>query len=162
MKQKALSVLFIIFLLFFFTLNLLNDDVEISNSERRKLKQFPNFSLEDIFDGSFMEDFDSYTVDQFVFRDEFRTIKANINYNLFKKLDNNGIYVLNNYIFKSEYPTNIKSIDNFNTDLKDIEYTIEWLVKRYTDDEIILYGCSGDEYKYTRNSNYDEKIIECE
>ena len=41
-----------------------------------------------------------------------------------------------------------------------IEYTIEWLVKRYTDDEIILDGCSGDEYIYTRNSNYDEKIIE--
>lgn len=39
------------------------------------------------------------------------------------------------------------------------EYPIEWLVKRYTDDEIILNGCSGDEYKYTRNSNYDEKII---
>ena len=43
-----------------------------------------------------------------------------------------------------------------------IEYTIEWLVKRYTDDEIILDGCSGDEYIYTRNSNYDEKIIESE
>ena len=29
-------------------------------------------------------------------------------------------------------------------------------------DEIILNGCSGDEYRYTRNSNYDEKIVECE
>lgn len=51
---------------------------------------------------------------------------------------------------------------NFNTDLKDREYTIEWLVKRYTDDEIILNGCSGDEYKYYRNSEYSERIIECE
>ena len=49
-----------------------------------------------------------------------------------------------------------------NYENKEKEYTIEWLVKNYTDDEIILYGCSGDEYKYTRNSNYDEKIIECE
>ena len=42
------------------------------------------------------------------------------------------------------------------------EYIFEWLVKKYTDDEIILNGCSGDEYRYTRNSNYDEKIVECE
>lgn len=42
-----------------------------------------------------------------------------------------------------------------------IEYSVEWLVKRYTDDEIILKGCSEDEYKYSRNDNYDEKIIEC-
>lgn len=53
---------------------------------------------------------------------------------------------------------------NFITDYdnQEKEYTIEWLVKKYSDDEIILSGCSGDEYKYTRNSNYDEKIIECE
>ena len=57
-----------------------------------------------------------------------------------------------------------KSGYNFITDYdnQEKEYTIEWLVKKYSDDEIILSGCSGDEYKYTRNSNYDEKIIECE
>lgn len=41
-------------------------------------------------------------------------------------------------------------------------YSIEWTVKSYTDDEIILNGCSGDEYKYFRNSNYEEKIIKCD
>ncbi len=50
-------------------------------------------------------------------------------------------------------------INNYENQEK--EYTIEWLVKSYTDDEIILRGCSGDEYRYIRNSNYDEKIIEC-
>ncbi len=39
-------------------------------------------------------------------------------------------------------------------------YSLEWTVKSYTDDEIVLNGCAGDEYKYTRNSKYDEKIIE--
>ncbi len=53
---------------------------------------------------------------------------------------------------------------NFITNYEDQEkeYNFEWLVKKYTDDEIILNGCSGDEYRYTRNSNYDEKIVECE
>ena len=60
-----------------------------------------------------MEDFDEYTIDQFILRDNFRNIKANFNYNVLRKLDNNGIYVVDDYVFKSEYPTNKKSIDNF-------------------------------------------------
>lgn len=51
---------------------------------------------------------------------------------------------------------------NFNTNSNNNEYTIEWLVKRYTDDEITLNGCSGDEYKYCRNSDCLERIIECD
>ena len=113
MKEKILSTLFICFLIFFMILNILIKDVDISDSERRKLKKFPEISIENVMDGSFMEDLDEYTVDQFVFRNTFRTIKAKVNYNIYQKLDNNGIYVIDDYIFKSEYPTNIKSIDNF-------------------------------------------------
>ena len=32
---------------------------------------------------------------------------------LFRKIDNNGIYVISDNIFKTEYPTNINSINNF-------------------------------------------------
>ena len=113
MKEKTLSISFFVFLLSFFVINLFVKDVDISKSERRKLQQFPKITISNIINGDFMEDFDSYTVDQFVFRDQFRTIKANVNYNIFQKLDNNGIYVINNNIFKTEYPTNLKSIDNF-------------------------------------------------
>ena len=113
MKEKILSISFVCFLTFFLFLNILIKDTDISDSERRKLKKFPQISVENIMDGSFMEDLDEYTVDQFVFRNTFRTIKAKVNYNLFGKLDNNGIYVIDDYIFKTEYPTNIKSIENF-------------------------------------------------
>ena len=113
MKEKILSISFICFLFFFLFLNILIKDTDISESERRNLKKFPKISIENIMDGSFMENLDEYTVDQFVFRNVFRTIKAKVNYNIFQKLDNNGIYVIDDYIFKSEYPTNIKSIDNF-------------------------------------------------
>ena len=33
---------------------------------------------------------------------------------------------------------------------------IYWLLKSYTDDEIILQGCNGDEYRYYRNKNMIE------
>lgn len=113
MKDKIISILFVAFLFIFLILNLLINDKLISYSERRKLETFPKISIEDIMDTSFQNDFDKYALDQFIFRDNFRSLKANINYNVFNKLDNNGIYVVDDYIFKSEYPTNIKSINNF-------------------------------------------------
>ena len=45
--------------------------------------------VNNILDKSFMEDFDSYVLDQFVLRDYFREIKAHINYDIFRKIDNN-------------------------------------------------------------------------
>ena len=113
MKNKIISITFVSFLVIFFLLNLLKNDESISIIERRNLAKLPELSIKDIMDTSYMKDFDKYTLDQFIFRDIFRAIKAKINYNIFKKLDNNGIYIVDNYIFKSEYPTNIKSIDSF-------------------------------------------------
>ena len=121
MKNKILSILFVLFLIVIFNLNIFIKDIEISKSERRKLKTFPKITLSNIIDGKFMEDFDEYTTDQFILRDNFRNIKANFNYNILRKLDNNGIYVKNDYIFKSEYPINIKSIDNFINKINNIQ-----------------------------------------
>ena len=121
MKNKVLSVLFVSFLLLFLFLSIFVSDNEISKTERRKLKNFPKFTTSNMFSRKFMEDFDEYTTDQFIFRDNFRNIKANVNYNILKKLDNNGIFVVDDYIFKSEYRVNVKSIDNFVTKINYIQ-----------------------------------------
>lgn len=147
MKEKILSISFVLFLTIFFILNIFIKDIDISSSERRKLEKFPKISMENIFDGSFMEDFDLYTVDQFVFRDEFRTIKANVNYNIFKKLDNNGIYVIDDYIFKSEYPINIKSIENF---IDKINLASSFL----SPNNKVYYAIIPDKNYYVNNSKY--------
>ena len=98
-------------------------------------------------DGSFMEDFDLYTVDQFIFRDKFRNIKANVNYNIFKKLDNNGIFVIDDYIFKSEYPMNIKSIENF---IDKINLISSFL----SPNNKVYYSIIPDKNYYINNSKY--------
>lgn len=147
MKEKILSVLFVSFLLFFFVLNIIIYDTDISKSERRKLEKFPKLSISEIINGSFMKDFDKYTIDQFVFRDEFRNIKANTNYNVFKKIDNNGIYVVDDYIFKSEYPTNIKSIDNFINKINSIETYLTPNNKKY-------YSIIPDKNYYVKDDKY--------
>lgn len=66
---------------------------EFSATERRKLEQFPEISVASIFNGNFMEKFETYTLDQFPLRDEFRSIKAAFHKYAFGQMDNNGIYI---------------------------------------------------------------------
>lgn len=81
-----------------------------SDSERRKLAQMPEIKTESILNGSFMTDFESYTLDQFPLRDSFRTLKSMaVFYGLGQK-DNNDIYIADGYAAKLEYPLNEKSI----------------------------------------------------
>lgn len=147
MKDKIISISFISFLLVFFLLNLFIKDELISFSERRKLKQIPLMSLENIVDKTYMEEFDQYVLDQFVFRDTFRSIKANVNYNLFKKLDNNDIYVVDDYIFKTEYPTNIKSIDSFINKLNNMN-------NYFTDNNNVYFSIIPDKNYYLDSDKY--------
>ena len=49
---------------------------DISESERRKLAQMPEISVDTIFSGKFMTNFEDFTLDQFPLRDRFRTLKA--------------------------------------------------------------------------------------
>ncbi len=85
---------------------------EFSDSERRKLAQFPEISPGAVEDGSFIEKFENYTQDQFSMRDTFRTIKAFSTYYMFGQLDNNGIYMKDGYAAKLEYPLNEESVNH--------------------------------------------------
>lgn len=83
---------------------------EYSNAERRKLAQMPELGLESLADGSFMEDFEDYTLDQFPARDSFRTLKSLIHYYGLGFSDNNGIYIAGGSAAKQEYPLNTESV----------------------------------------------------
>lgn len=109
MKDKIIVFTFLSFITIFSISHLVLKDDIVSNTERRKLKTFPKFSLT----SDYITEIDDYLLDHFPLRDTFRSIKAKFNYNILNKLDNNGIYLKDNYIFKSNYPTNNKSISNF-------------------------------------------------
>ena len=83
-----------------------------SDSERRELAKFPKFSVETMLDGSFMEDFESYTLDQFPFRDLFRKLKARIVFDVWGQKDNNDIYIADGYASKMEYPLSKPMLDH--------------------------------------------------
>lgn len=77
-------------------------DKEYSESERRKLKQKPELTIETILDGRFMSNFEDYNLEQFPFRDAFRSLKAITSL----KSDNNDIYVVDGVINSMDYPLN--------------------------------------------------------
>ncbi|MBQ5916226.1 MAG: hypothetical protein IIW95_04375 [Lachnospiraceae bacterium] len=83
-----------------------------SDSERRELAKYPKFSVESMMDGSFMEDFESYTLDQFPFRDLFRKLKARIVFDVWGQKDNNDIYIADGYASKMEYPLSKPMLDH--------------------------------------------------
>lgn len=83
---------------------------DVSQTERRPLEQMPELTLDSLLDTQFMQDFESYTLDQFPLRDGFRTLKALFhNYALLQK-DNNGIYIADGYAAKLEYPLNSEAV----------------------------------------------------
>ncbi len=99
---------------------MLKPSVEISESERRKLAQMPEFTIENVIDGNFMSQFEDYTTDQFPMRDSFRRIKSMTAFGVFMQKDNNGIYVADGHAAKIEYPLNKSSVNSAVDKLKKI------------------------------------------
>ncbi len=116
MKDKIKYVIGISSLLItLFTLSVINclkPQAEFSDSERRKLKQRPEWSTELLLSNRMGDAFEGYAMDQFPFRDTFRRIKAYTLYNLFQEKDNNGIYISNGFAEKLNYPLKEASLSN--------------------------------------------------
>lgn len=70
----TVSIIIVVLLTLFITLPKKN----FSSNENRFLEKFPSISIEDIFDGSFMSDFESFVEDHFPFREFFLNLKTNV------------------------------------------------------------------------------------
>lgn len=101
-------------------LNIIVQDKEISYSERRHLLRVPSFTVESLLSGDFFEDYEKYSLDQFPFRDGFRSLKAYIKLNIFNQKDNKLIYIVDDNINKMEYPLNEKAIINAANKLNEV------------------------------------------
>lgn len=112
MKNIVVTFCFIIMISGFMLANIIVPDAEFSFSERRKLTGSPEFSFEKLMNGELFEQFEEYTLDQFVLRDTFRGLKAFGSYYLFNQKDNNNIYIIDGNINKIEYPLDERSVFN--------------------------------------------------
>lgn len=112
MKKEAKFTVLLLAILFFgvSVVCWFQPAAEYSVTERRKLEQFPKLTLERVAEGTFMADFEDYALDQFPLRDGFRSLKAWVTRIIFRKCDNNGIYVEDGYAVKMEYPLKEESL----------------------------------------------------
>lgn len=81
-----------------------------SDTERRPLEQMPTIKVDALLSGSFMTDFEDYTLDQFPLRDGFRTVKSLFHSYILGQKDNNGIYLFDGYAAKQEYSLREESV----------------------------------------------------
>lgn len=79
-------------------------DGAVSRAERRKLQQRPELTADAVFSGKYMQELETYCLDQFPARDFWRTVKAHLRFDLFRQKDSNGVYLVGDNVLKLEYP----------------------------------------------------------
>ena len=166
-KNIVLSIIFITFLFTFMIVNIVKKDDDISYSERRKLQKMPKITYDSVINGTYFSKLDKYTTDQFIWRDNFRKIKIDID--LLTKNNYNKLYLYKDYIIEETYPLNKESVINVTNKINNIKRTylnetnnIYYSIvpdKNYfvNDDNLKL---DYDELKNIMNSNLDIKYID--
>ena len=124
----------------------LHKDQEWSLSERRLLQQKPAVSAEALSSGTFMSDFESYSLDQFPLRETFRAIKARVQYYILNQKDNNGIYLVDGTLSKIESDLSESSV-------KGAADKFKALREKYFPDSAVYYGVIPDKNYYLAEEN---------
>lgn len=119
-KNVVVTISFLFVVIVVSIVNIIKKDTEVSIAERRKLQQFPKFSIDELFKGSFFEKFEKYTMDQFIQREMFRSLKTDIEMNVLKKQDSNNIYEYDNKLIEQIYPLNEMSVSNITKKMNEI------------------------------------------
>ncbi|MCC8073245.1 MAG: hypothetical protein LIO62_03875 [Clostridiales bacterium] len=94
MKKKNIVtiVVFCVLIFGFSAASILTPSQEFSYREKRALAQLPSFSISDIFDGYFQEDYEDYIDDQFFARDNWVDFSTQVQL-LTGKKDINSVYI---------------------------------------------------------------------
>lgn len=145
--KKTITYTFSLILASIFALNILLSDQEISYSERRKLKEFPAFTCGTLLNGDFMEDFEKYALDQFVFRDFFRSLKSYTELYGFHKNDVNDIYLYGDHLIKRVDIYRPKSATHFTKYIQKLKHT-------YLENANVYYAIIPDKNYFVQSDIY--------
>lgn len=136
-----------VILIIIFLINILSKTNTISISERRKLAQMPEISIENIKNGNISKEFEKYATDQFVARDIFRKMKSFIHIYFFRQKDNNDLFEKDGSIYKIEYPLNK---NNLQQSLNKINHVYD----QYLQNMNVYYAIIPDKNYYLENDDH--------
>lgn len=146
-KNIIITFLFLLIIISGFLINIFKKDEKISIAERRKLEQFPEVTISKIFNGTFFNKFEKYSMDQFFKRELFRKIKINTELKILNKNNYNNLYKYNEYIIEQIYPLNEKSIKNITQKINQIKE------KYLTENNKIYYSIIPDKNYFINEKN---------
>lgn len=99
-SKKIMVVLFLGIVYSLFILQFVSKDKEFSDTENRYLQAFPALNVSTVLNGDFMDKMESYSSDQFPFRDSWILAKNYIDRGLLK-IDYNGTFLTDDGIIQS-------------------------------------------------------------
>lgn len=146
-KNVVVTISFIFTIILILFLNIIKKDTSISLSERRRMQQFPELSIDTLLNGSFFEKFEKYTMDQFIQREAFRKLKTDMEISVLKKQDSNNIYQYEDKLIEQIYPLNEKSIINVTNKINEID-------EKYLNDTNHIYYTIVPDKNYFVNDNH--------
>lgn len=76
--KKIVSIIASATIIIFLALFIVLPKSTFSNNENRYLEEFPNINFENVFNGKYMKNFESYVEDHFPFREFFLSLKTNV------------------------------------------------------------------------------------
>ena len=109
MRNKIITAIFIMYILFFAIGSIIVKDRVFSDMENRNLTQFPKASAKSIFSGDYSDEFESYMSDQIIFKDFLVKLKVTENRTLNQTNVNNVYFADDMYI--RDYKENTAQID---------------------------------------------------
>lgn len=120
MKDKIRSVIFIGLILSLSIVNIVTPKKVFSNKENRYLQELPNISWKTIISGDFSKNFETYTTDQFIGRDNWISLKTIGDLVVLKK-DNTRVYFgkedylfdVDNELDEEQFNKNVENINKF-------------------------------------------------
>ena len=110
-KGQIMTVLFCGFLAGLLVWHIALPDRARSETENRTLAQRPSLSRETLLNGSFTADMETYFADQFPLREQLRTLRSLVSYDLLGQRDVDGVYLSGGYAAKLDFPLNTGSVD---------------------------------------------------
>lgn len=100
MKNKIFFIIFMLIWISLIILNFIYPKQDFSEQENRFLAKIPSFNFENLVNGEYAEDLDTYINDHFIFRNFFLKLNSFVQVST-GKTENNGVYIgKDGYLFE--------------------------------------------------------------